>query len=78
MIPTLILVSYRYLKFSSIEDKNKPFICIYAAILSILIVGYVNALNIDGNFFSLTYILAHVFFVFLQFIRHSSSFLLKD
>ena len=28
MIPTLILVSYRYLKFTSIEDKNKPFICI--------------------------------------------------
>lgn len=30
MIPTLILVSYRYLKFTSIEDKNKPLICIYA------------------------------------------------
>ena len=39
MIPTLILVSYRYLKFTAIEDKNKPFICIYAAILSILIVA---------------------------------------
>lgn len=55
MIPTLILVSYRYLKFTAIEDKNKPFICIYAAILSILIVGYVNALNINGNFLTITY-----------------------
>ena len=64
MIPTLILVSYRYLKFTAIEDKNKPFICIYAAILSILIVGYVNALTIDGNFLSLIYIGACIFYIF--------------
>ena len=64
MIPTLILVSYRYLKFTAIEDKNKPFICIYAAILSILIVGYVNALNINGNFLTIIYILACIFYVF--------------
>ena len=53
MIPTLILVSYRYLMFTAIDDKNKPFICIYAAIFAILIVGYVNAMTIDGNFLSL-------------------------
>ena len=49
MIPTLILVSYRYLKFTAIEDKNK---------------GYVNALNINGNFLSLIYIAACIFYVF--------------
>ena len=64
MIPTLILVSYRYLKFTSIEDKNKPFICIYTALLSILIVGYVNAMNIDGNFLNLIYIGACIFYIF--------------
>ena len=64
MIPTLILVSYRYLKFTSIEDKNKPFICIYTALLSILIVGYVNAMNIDGNFLSLIYLGAFIFYIF--------------
>lgn len=64
MIPTLILVSYRYLKFTSIEDKNKPFICIYTALFSILIVGYVNALNIDGNFLGLIYIGAFIFYIF--------------
>ena len=64
MIPTLILVSYRYLKFTAIEDKNKPFICIYTALFSILIVGYVNALNINGNFLSLIYIAACIFYVF--------------
>lgn len=64
MIPTLILVSYRYLKFTSIEDKNKPFICIYTALFSILIVGYVNAMNINGNFLSLIYIGAIIFYIF--------------
>ena len=64
MIPTLILVSYRYLKFTAIEDKNKPFICIYTALLSILIVGYVNAMNINGNFLSLIYLGAFIFYIF--------------
>lgn len=67
MIPTVILVSYRYLKFTAIDDKNKPFICIYAAILSILIVGYVNALSINGNFLSVIYIVACIFYVFAIF-----------
>ncbi|MBQ2961996.1 hypothetical protein [Methanobrevibacter sp.] len=64
MIPTLILVSYRYLKFTAIDDKNKPFICIYTALISILIVGYVNALNIDGNFLTVIYIGACIFYIF--------------
>ena len=64
MIPTLILVSYRYLMFTAIDDKNKPFICIYAAILSIIIVGYVIALAINGNFLSIIYIIACIFYIF--------------
>ena len=64
MIPTLILVSYRYLKFTAIDNQFKPFICIYTALLSILIVGYVNAMNIDGNFLSLIYIGACIFYIF--------------
>ena len=67
MIPTLILVSYRYLMFTAIDDKNKPFICIYTALFSILLVGYVNALNIDGNFLSVIYIIACIFYVFAIF-----------
>ena len=64
MIPTLVLVSYRYLKFTAIEDKNKPFICIYTALFSILIAGYVNALPINGNFLSIIYIIACIFYIF--------------
>ena len=64
MIPTLILVSYRYLKFTAIDDQFKPFICIYTALFSILIVGYVNALTINGNFLSLIYIGTCIFYIF--------------
>ena len=67
MIPTLILVSYRYLMFTAIDDKNKPFICIYTALFSILIVGYVNALRIDGNFLTAIYIGACIFYIFALF-----------
>ncbi len=67
MIPTLILVSYRYLKFTAIDDKNKPFICIYTALFSILIVGYVNALPINGNFLTAIYIGAFIFYIFALF-----------
>ena len=64
MIPTFFLVSYRYLKYTAIEDKNKPFICIYTALLSILIVGYVNALTINGNFLGIIYLGACILYVF--------------
>lgn len=64
MIPTLILVSYRYYKFNEIDDQLKPFICIYTALLSILIVGYSNALAINGTFLSLIYIMACIFYIF--------------
>ncbi|WP_407462484.1 hypothetical protein [Methanobrevibacter sp.] len=76
MIPTLILVSYRYLKFTAIDDKNKPFICIYTALFSILIVGYVNALPINGNFLSLIYIGACIFYIFA--IYHAIKLLILE
>ena len=64
MLPTLILVSYRYLMFTAIDDQFKPFICIYTALFSILIVGYVNALNINGNFLTIIYLMACIFYIF--------------
>lgn len=64
MIPTLILVAYRYIKFNQIEDKNKPFICIYTALFSILIVGYVNSLTINSIFLCIIYICACIFYIF--------------
>lgn len=76
MIPTLILVSYRYLKFTAIDDQFKPFICIYTALFSILIVGYVNALTINENFLSLIYIGACIFYIFA--IYHAMRLLILE
>ena len=67
MIPTLILISYRYIKFNEIDDKNKPFICIYTALFSILIVGYVNSMPINGTFLVTIYMAACIFYIFSLF-----------
>lgn len=64
MIPTLILITYRHIKYTKIDDKNKPFICIYPALLSILTVGYINALPTNTIFLSSIYITACIFYIF--------------
>ncbi|WP_407421133.1 TDT family transporter [Methanobrevibacter sp.] len=65
MIITLPLVVYRYLKYSDIPDANKPLICIFTAVLSILIVGYVNSYNaISVEFLEGMYVFACIFYMF--------------
>ena len=65
MIITLPLVVYRYLKYSDIPDANKPLICIFTAVLSILIVGYVNSYNaISVDFLEGMYVFACIFYMF--------------
>ena len=65
MIITLPLVIYRYLKHKDIPDANKPLICIFNAVLSILIVGYVNSYsNISVEFLEIMYIFACLFYIF--------------
>ena len=73
MIITLPLVIYRYLKYSSIPDANKPLICIFTAVLSILIVGYLNSSsNISSDFMVALYAIACIFYVFalVKFIEY--------
>lgn len=43
MLVTSPLIVYRYIKHPNIPDMNKPLICIFTALLSILIVGYLNS-----------------------------------
>ncbi len=65
MILTLPLVICRYLKFNNIPDMNKPLICIFTAVLSILIVGYVNSAQYISNVFLTTiYAFACLFYIF--------------
>ncbi|WP_298522161.1 TDT family transporter [uncultured Methanobrevibacter sp.] len=65
MLITLPLVIYRYIKHPDIPDANKPLICIFNAVLSILIVGYLNsAQNISNEFITILYIFACIFYIF--------------
>lgn len=65
MIPTFLLVTYRYLNYPVKLEQNKPLICIYAALFNILIVGYVNSFsNINQYFVLILYAIATLCFIF--------------
>lgn len=65
MAITLPLVIYRYIRDPEVPDVNKPLICIFTAVLSILIVGYLNsASGISLEFVTVLYIFACIFYVF--------------
>ena len=65
MAITLPLVIYRYIKYSDVPDMNKPLICIFTAVLSILIVGYLNsAQSINTTFLIGLYPIACTFYIF--------------
>lgn len=73
MIPTIILVTYRYYKLPVKNDASKPLICIYTAIYSILIVGYVNSFaDMNYSFLLVIYSIAFVlyFFALYKFIEY--------
>ncbi|WP_405303632.1 TDT family transporter [Methanobrevibacter sp.] len=73
MLITLPLVIYRYLKYSDIPDANKPLICIFNAVLSILIVGYINSYNsISIEFLGIMYAFACIFYIFslIKFLEY--------
>ena len=65
MIITLPLVIYRYIKHNNIPDMNKPLICIFTAVLSILIVGYLNSSpTVNITFITALYSIACIFYIF--------------
>ena len=69
MFPTMIIVCYRYLKIPVSDEINKPLVCIYTAIYSILIVAYVNSYNvINLDFLIILYVIACICYV-LSFVK---------
>lgn len=65
MIITTPLMFYRYIKHPNKMDMNKPLICIFTALFSILIVGYLNSAQTISNEFLITlYVLACIFYIF--------------
>lgn len=65
MIMTTPLMFYRYIKHPNNSDMNKPLICIFTALFSILIVGYLNSAQSASSEFVMTlYIIACIFYIF--------------
>lgn len=65
MLITTPVIIYRYIKYPEIPDMNKPLTCIYTALFSILIVGYLNsAETISNTFVIILYILSCIFYLF--------------
>ena len=65
MLITTPIVLYREFIYKEIPDMNKPLTCIFTALFSILIVGYLNsAQNISNEFALGLYILACIFYLF--------------
>ena len=65
MMVTVPLVIYRYIKYPEVPNGNKPLICIFTAIFSILIVGYTSsAPTVNAGFVMILYLLACICYVF--------------
>lgn len=65
MLLTMPLMFYRYIKKPNVPDVNKPLICIFTAIFSILIVGYINSSQgISPEFLLIMYVIACIFYIF--------------
>lgn len=75
MIPSIVIVSYRYIKYPVLVDANKPLICIYTAIFNILTVGYYYTFNpLNNTFITVLYIIGLCLYIFslykaLSYIR---------
>ena len=65
MIITLPILIYRYIKYPEIPNDNKPLICIFTALFSILIVGYTSSSPTISNTFLLAlYSISCIFYIF--------------
>lgn len=65
MIITVPAIVYREFIYKKIPEMNKPLTCIFTALYSILIVGYVNSAEFISNEFILAlYILTSILYIF--------------
>ena len=65
MVVSTPLVLYREFVYDKIPEMNRPLTCIFTALFSILIVGYVNSADIISNeFLTALYTIASIFYIF--------------
>ncbi len=76
MIPSIILVSYKYINSTDIDESLKPLVCIYAAPFSLLLCAYFKTTFINEGFIVILFTLSVIFYVFalikaIQYVRLS-------
>ena len=65
MLASTPIILYREFIYKNIPDMNKPLTCIFTALFSILIFGYLNsATNISNEFVIGMYMIACAFYIF--------------
>jgi exfoliative toxin A/B len=65
MLVSTPLVLYREFVYRQIPDQNKPLTCIFTALFSILIFGYLNSVECISSEFALClYSIACIFYIF--------------
>ena len=65
MLTSTPIILYREFVYKKIPEMNKPLTCIFTALFSILIVGYLNsAQSISNEFLIALYLLACIFYIF--------------
>ncbi len=65
LVLLLVLVTYRYVKFSEVPNPAKPLICIYAAPASLCLAGYVQSVTPKNYSFLMgMFVVATVLYIF--------------
>lgn len=65
MLISTPLVLYREFVYKNIPEMNKPLTCIFTALFSILIFGYLNSTpNVSNDFLIGMYLIAIIFYIF--------------
>lgn len=65
MLASTPVILYREFVYKKIPEQNKPLTCIFTALFSILIFGYVNSAEIISNEFLIgMYIIACIFYIY--------------
>ncbi len=65
LIPLMVLISYRYIKYGRFPEPTSPLLCIYCAPVSLCIVGYMRSMTqISETFVIAMYVVSVLLYLF--------------
>lgn len=77
LIPLLILVGYRYVRYNHVPESAQPLYCIFAAPVSLCLVGYLQSFSHTSTGFIIVMLVLAIILYVLAFVRMVSYFRLK-